>query len=124
MASVGLIKLRIIARASPGHHPAAAGTYSAVAYVANFNAGNVTAVNVNADATLATITVGTHPTGVAFSPDGKKVYVANQGSNSVSVIGTATNTVTDTIPWDRPLGYRDQSGWHQGLRLQQRGRRP
>ena len=103
MASVGLVGVPIIAQIA-GAQPAAAGTYSAVAYVANFNAGNVTAVNVNTNATLATITVGTHPTGVAFSPDGKKVYVANQGSNSVSVITTASNTVTKTItvgtsPW-------------------------
>jgi YVTN family beta-propeller protein len=34
---------------------------------------------------------------VAVSPDGSKVYVVNEGSGSVSVIDTATNTVT-TIP--------------------------
>ena len=28
---------------------------------------------------------------------GTKVYVANLGSNTVSVIDTATNTVTDTV---------------------------
>jgi YVTN family beta-propeller protein len=30
---------------------------------------------------------------VAVTPDGSKVYVTNQGSNTVSVIATATNTV-------------------------------
>jgi YVTN family beta-propeller protein len=39
------------------------------------------------------ITVGLVPFGVAVTPDGSKVYVANQGSNNVSVIATATNTV-------------------------------
>jgi YVTN family beta-propeller protein len=31
------------------------------------------------------------------TPDGSKVYVANSASNNVSVIATATNTVTTTI---------------------------
>jgi YVTN family beta-propeller protein len=46
----------------------------------------------------AKITVGTRPAGVAVTPDGEKVYVANQESGSVSTISTATNTVTATVP--------------------------
>jgi YVTN family beta-propeller protein len=38
------------------------------------------------------------PAQVAAHPSGKKVYVTNKGGNSVSVIDTATNTVTKTIP--------------------------
>jgi YVTN family beta-propeller protein len=34
---------------------------------------------------------------VAVSPDGSKVYVANAGSNNVSVIATVTDTVIDTV---------------------------
>ncbi|MSQ02454.1 MAG: YncE family protein, partial [Myxococcales bacterium] len=34
---------------------------------------------------------------VAVSPDGTTAYTANNDSNSVSVINTATNTVTATI---------------------------
>ena len=43
---------------------------------------------------------------MAVSPDGSKVYVANSClGNSVSVIATATNTVTATIPVGiEPLG--------------------
>ena len=37
------------------------------------------------------------PHGVAVSPDGTTAYTANQGGSSVSVINTATNTVTATI---------------------------
>jgi uncharacterized repeat protein (TIGR01451 family)/uncharacterized repeat protein (TIGR02543 family) len=36
--------------------------------------------------------------GVAVTPDGAFVYVTNQNSDTVSVIDTASNTVTDTIP--------------------------
>jgi len=50
------------------------------------------------------ITVGNNPKGIAVTPDGKKLYVANQNDNTVSVIDTATNKVTATInvgtaPW-------------------------
>jgi YVTN family beta-propeller protein len=39
------------------------------------------------------------PTGVAVTPDGSKVYVANNSfPNSVSEIDTATNTISATIP--------------------------
>ncbi|MEV0947553.1 beta-propeller fold lactonase family protein [Rhodococcus sp. NPDC049939] len=34
----------------------------------------------------------------AISPDGSRAYIANWGSDSVSVIDTATNTVTETVP--------------------------
>jgi YVTN family beta-propeller protein len=47
----------------------------------------------------ATIPVGSLPYGVAVTPDGKHAYVTNEGSNNVSVIDTATNTVeAATIP--------------------------
>jgi YVTN family beta-propeller protein len=43
----------------------------------------------------ATIDVGAGPNGVAY--DGTNIYVTNSGSNNVSVIDPATNTVTDTV---------------------------
>ena len=39
------------------------------------------------------IPVGDGPFGVAVNPAGTRVYVANDGSNNVHVIDTATNTV-------------------------------
>ena len=44
------------------------------------------------------IPVGTTPQGVAVTPDGSKVYVANEDSNNVSVIDTRKNKVIATIP--------------------------
>ena len=52
---------------------------------------------------VATVTVGTNPFGVAITPDGKHAYVANDGSNNVSVIDTASNTRGGaTIPVGMP----------------------
>jgi YVTN family beta-propeller protein len=47
---------------------------------------------------IQTITGLSGPYDFAFTPNGAYVYVANQGSDSVSVISTATNTVTATVP--------------------------
>ncbi|MFH9229335.1 IPT/TIG domain-containing protein [Streptomyces lydicus] len=44
------------------------------------------------------IPVGDAPQGIALTPGGSHAYVANRGSNTVSVIDTATDTVTATIP--------------------------
>ena len=48
-------------------------------------------------APLGDITVGDTPRGIAVDPTRQRVYVANFGSNSVSVIDSNTNTVIDTI---------------------------
>ena len=44
-----------------------------------------------------TISVGRVPEGVAVTPNGSYVYVANSGEKTVSVIQTSDNTVIDTI---------------------------
>src|SRR5262249_36165971 len=41
--------------------------------------------------------VGTEPYGLALTPNGKKLYVSNSRSNSVSVIDTSTDVVIKTI---------------------------
>ena len=45
-----------------------------------------------------TATVGTNPTAVVLSADGSRMYVANTGSNTVSVINTATGQRIDANP--------------------------
>ena len=64
---------------------------SAFAYVANFNSGTVSVIDVNSSSptfntVVQTITVGSNPTDVAIFPDGDRVLVANAGSSDVSVI--------------------------------------
>ncbi|GDY65937.1 hypothetical protein SAV14893_053300 [Streptomyces avermitilis] len=45
----------------------------------------------------AVIPVGDTPGGIALTPTGTRAYVANHGSNTVSVLDTVTDTVIDTI---------------------------
>lgn len=61
-----------------------------------------TALPASAESLVARVTVGTTPYGVAASPDGTRVYVANTGASTLSVIDTVRtsptyNTVTSTI---------------------------
>ncbi|MBU0664416.1 MAG: CxxxxCH/CxxCH domain-containing protein [Proteobacteria bacterium] len=47
---------------------------------------------------LATVNVGNNPKGVAATPNGKYIYVANYDDNTVSVVARATQTVVATVP--------------------------
>jgi YVTN family beta-propeller protein len=80
-------------------------------YITLLSSNTVQVINTATNAVSATIPVGdptTTPRGLAVTPDGSKVYVVspapfnpfnpNPGSNIVSVIDTATNTVITTIP--------------------------
>jgi YVTN family beta-propeller protein len=71
------------------------------AYVSIFNnARTVNVVGVLDTATnsfITTVPVGVRPFALDVTPDGKKVYVPNHDSGSITVIDTATNGVIDTI---------------------------
>jgi YVTN family beta-propeller protein len=70
------------------------------AYVTNFNDGTVSVINATTDmATGTTITVQLDPYGIAASPDGIQMYVADAGyvGGGVSVIDTVTDVVSTTI---------------------------
>lgn len=61
--------------------------------------GNSTSVIDTVTGTVVdTVGVGSTPIGVAVTPDGGEVYVADSNSGTASVIDTATNTVTATVP--------------------------
>ncbi len=61
------------------------------------NPGFVSVVNLATNTVIATIAVGSSPVAVAMKPDGTRAYVANNSSNSISVIDTGSNTVIFTI---------------------------
>lgn len=68
-------------------------------YVANTNTGKITVVSVNdvtdsySKAGEIALDAGDYPMGLALSPDGAKLYVANY-TGSVAVINTATRAIT------------------------------
>ncbi|MGD0711932.1 MAG: T9SS type A sorting domain-containing protein [Bacteroidales bacterium] len=62
----------------------------------NNSDNTVTVINVATNTVRDTITVGNYPYGISVSPDGSKVYVANE-AGTISVINTATDTVSATI---------------------------
>jgi YVTN family beta-propeller protein len=57
----------------------------------------VALVNAADGTLLGTVKTGRHPNGLAFTRDGKKLYVANWGERSVTAIDVATRTVRKTI---------------------------
>ncbi|MFZ0684570.1 MAG: bifunctional YncE family protein/alkaline phosphatase family protein [Terriglobales bacterium] len=63
--------------------------------------GTVSVVNLPTGSVTKSITVGLHPTGMAFW--GTNLLVANAYSDSISVINTTTNTVTQTINLVLPI---------------------
>jgi YVTN family beta-propeller protein len=50
-----------------------------------------------ADSVIATISVGKFPQAIIFNPSNNNIYVANVISNTVSVIDSDINEVTDEV---------------------------
>lgn len=68
------------------------------------------------------MTVGHNPRGIAVSPDGRTVAVANRLSDSISLIDATTNTVTRTISLAPPHEWHDRSLADRGEILFHSGR--
>jgi len=80
---------------------------SVTAFVANRGAATVvkvTGLDGGSPAVSAPVDVGSEPTGLALSPTGRRLYVAEWAEGRVSVIDTTTMTVTGTI--DAPASPR------------------
>ena len=73
---------------------------SFLVYVTNEGSDNVTVINRQSGDVVATIMVGRNPRGIATSQgrEHPRVYVANSGSNSISVIDPTINKVEVEIP--------------------------
>ncbi len=90
---------------SPANHPNDFYTFTGdwTLYIPGLNTSSVYAYNVTPSGMpplLSTISVGSAPKDVVVDPFGKYAYVVNNGSDSLSVINVATNTV---IVSDLPL---------------------
>ena len=59
-------------------------------------------LSASANYVVARIPVGSAPKGLALSPDGKRLYVANRTDDSISVIDTAARKVTATLSLEGP----------------------
>ena len=68
--------------------------------------GSVSAINLQTRRVDAEITVGRRPGAMALSRDGRRLYVANADDDSITIIDTGRNVVTDTIalPLQRGAG--------------------
>jgi YVTN family beta-propeller protein len=72
-------------------------TQNSAMYVANYNYNSVSVINASQNAVTNTAPVGVHPVALAETPNGNKIYVANQGDNTVSSLNVAnlsSNAVT------------------------------
>src|SRR3989454_4205162 len=66
-------------------------------YVSEWNGGGVTVIDIGQGTLLRRVPTGGHASGLAPSPDGARLYVANATSDTVSVIDTSADTVTATV---------------------------
>jgi YVTN family beta-propeller protein len=63
-------------------------TQNTAMYVANYNANSVSAINATTNVVSNTAPVGMNPVSLAEMPNGLKLYVANQGDNTISSLNT------------------------------------
>ncbi|HJY85792.1 MAG TPA: beta-propeller fold lactonase family protein [Candidatus Acidoferrales bacterium] len=65
-------------------------------YLTNIGSGSVSVINRSTDA-VATIPTGAGAEGIAISPDGRQVWVANRAANTLSVMDTASDKVVASL---------------------------
>ena len=86
--------------------PSAATRTNGLLWVTNSTTSMVTAFDATTGDVLATIPVGLMPAGLTAPVGAGKIYVADEGSDTVSVISKATFDVIATISLPAPLGRR------------------
>jgi YVTN family beta-propeller protein len=61
------------------------------------SSGTVSRIDLISGQVTASISVGLHPSGLAWDEEHHKLYIANSNSDTISVLDTATNQVLETI---------------------------
>ncbi|GEP01575.1 YncE family protein [Methylobacterium haplocladii] len=99
---------REIGRVRTGERPYVVALAGGRGFVTDQYSNTVTAFGLDDLKPIGTIDVDDHPEGIAASKDGKTLYVANWGDNSLSVIDAGTLTVTRKIAVpDGPRAFGD-----------------
>ncbi|MDO8137074.1 MAG: beta-propeller fold lactonase family protein [Candidatus Brocadiales bacterium] len=70
---------------------------SKLAYIANFEGGTISAIDLTRNVEVARIEGFSEPHGVSFLPDGSKTYIANFGAHEVGVVDTKTHQLIKRI---------------------------
>ena len=73
------------------------GESSPFLYVTNSTSNTVSVVDAESLSVIREIPVGREPFGLAFSPDGRRLFVANAQSREISVIDTTRHRLTQNI---------------------------
>jgi YVTN family beta-propeller protein len=105
---VDLAARAVVASIPVGARPYAVALAGGRGFVTNSYGDSVTVFDLASRATVAQIDAGEYPEGIAASPDGAFVYVANWGSNTLSVIDVQALKVTAEIAvGDGPRAFGD-----------------
>lgn len=97
-ALVTVLDSMVVGRTRLCCRPQGAAIFGNVAYVTQLDNSLVSRANLPSHKFNSSVTVGSIPTAVAFNSTGSRAYVANEYSNSLTVINVATNTAIDVIP--------------------------
>ncbi len=98
---------------SVGKVPTGVAVGPSTAYVADQGSNSVSVINLTLSPPVvsATIPVGAQPDAAALSPDGSQLFVANFKDGTLSIIDTATNTVSHTVTvGSKPTGVLEVGG--------------
>jgi YVTN family beta-propeller protein len=86
-------------------HPSGLRAYVSNASSAGVDSTIVWVIDTGTGGVVGTVSVGNDPVYMALNRDGSRLYVANAGSNSISVVDTGNDTVTRTLTgWTFPHG--------------------
>jgi YVTN family beta-propeller protein/autotransporter-associated beta strand protein len=93
--STALIAIGALVLSCPG---VSFGQVTSYAFVPSTGVGTtVKVIDTTTHGSLGDVTVGTAPRSVAITPDGRRAYVANSGTNTVAVLDVVTRTIVTTV---------------------------
>jgi YVTN family beta-propeller protein len=93
--------VRAFPTGAKGSHMVAVGPHRRLAYVANMRSGSVSVVDVDGRSPTDSIKVGGVPEGIALSPDGATLWVADRDGDRVHVIDKRTGNELARMPTGR-----------------------